>query len=198
MSKKNTQRISKRHALTDKELSFVRIFSAFGETNAAEAYRRSHLGQDDDGNWFELRQNGELREDKPVNPANASKKAAALLVQPHISGYLEELKQAAGDSARQQLADAVLFTDDSTALKAAEKVLADEDKLGFRDAVEQWAEIMVAIGTEVVVPVPGGGEVVFPLGQLFPQFAASRPPAEAIEKTIRTLQAYGAASDEQS
>jgi hypothetical protein len=190
VSKNAPQRISRRHALNDKELAFVRIYSAFGGQNAAEAYRRSHLAEDEDGNWYEHDKRGEPRLDRPVDAKAASKRAAALLAQDHISGYLEEMKLGAGDHARQQLADAVLFTDDTTALKAAEKVLADEDKLGFRDAVQKWAEVMVAIGTEVVVPLPDGREAVVPLGSLFPQYATAMPPVDVIEKTIRTLQAF--------
>jgi hypothetical protein len=184
------QRISARHALSTDELMFVRIYSAFGEQNAAEAYRRAFLLEDDDGGWFEKTKKGVIREDKPVDPKSASTRAARLLSQDHIKGYIAELKQGAGDAARQQLADAVLFTNDATALKAAEKVLADEDKLGFRDAVERWAEIMCAIGTEVVVPVPGGGEVSFPLRDMFPTYAEALPPQDVIEKTIKTLEVF--------
>jgi RNase P subunit RPR2 len=52
------------------------------------------------------------------------------------------------------MADQVLFGDDQASLRAAQYVLADEDKLGFRDAVERYAEIMTEIGAEVVVPLP--------------------------------------------
>jgi hypothetical protein len=195
MAAKRAQRISKRHALSNDELLFVRIYSAFGEQDAAEAYRRAFLTQNDDGDWFEQTKKGEIRLDKPVDAKKAHTRAAALLAKPHILAYIEELKAGAGDAARQVMADAVLFTDDATALKAAEKVLADEDKLGFRDAAEKWAEIMCAIGTEVVVPVPGGGEIVFPLGELFPSYREAKPPRDVIEKTIRSLEQYRDARD---
>ncbi len=191
--------ISSRHALTEQELAFVRIYSAFGHTNATEAYRRAYLGQDDDGNWFDLSRTGDLRTDKPVTAKAAQNRAAALIRQDHIAAYIAELKGQAGDHARQTLTDAVLFTKDQTALKAAEKVLQEEDKLGFRDAVEQWGEILAAIGTEVVVALPDGREAVVPFGRLFPTFEGATPPPDVITKTIKTLEAMrDAASDREA
>lgn len=194
-ARKRTTRISHRHALDSDELMFVRIFVAFGKQNAAEAYRRAYLAKNEEGNWFLRDKKGDPRLDKPVDANTASKKATALLKQDHIAGYIAELDQGAGDAARQTLTDAVLFTDDQLSLKAAEKVLADEDKLGFRDAVELWAEVMCALGTEVVLAVDGA-EVVVPLKAMFPQYADAIPPLDVLDKTIRTLEAYRAARAE--
>jgi hypothetical protein len=74
--------------------------------------------------------------------------------------------------------------------QAANAILEQEDKLGARDAYEHWAQIMCAIGTEVVLEVPGKGEVVVPLKALFPQFAEALPPDEVVRKTIKTLEEF--------
>jgi len=183
------RRISNRHALLDNELVFVRIYVAFGQENAPEAYRRAYLAYDNDSEqWYPKAANGNPELTKPpIDPRACYRKAKTLLDQAHVQAYIAELQESAGDLARQQLADTMLFTDDSLSMKAAERVLDDEDKLGFRDAVEQWAEIMCAVGAEVVVPVPGGGETVFALRELFPSYKDAAPPIAVIQKTIESL-----------
>jgi hypothetical protein len=194
MAKPLKRRISNRHALLDSELAFVRIYTAFGETNAPEAYRRAYLAEGEDEQWYPRTRTGEADMEKaPVDNRTCYRKAQALLATDHINSYIAELKDSTGDLARQQLADTMLFTDDKLSLAAAERVLEDEDKLGFRDAVEQWAEIMCAIGAEVVVPAPGGGEVIVALRELFPHYSESMPPADVIQRTILSLQDYHAA-----
>lgn len=188
MARKKTGGISKRHALDDRELKFVRTYSAFGEKNAAEAYRRAFLVELG-GKWYEPDAKGAADPSREVDAREANKRSQALKKLDHIQGWVEELRGAPGDHARQVLADAVLFTSDATAIKAAEKVLADEDKLSFREDVEYWAEVMCAIGTEVVLEV-NGAEVTVPLKALLPQFADATPPDDVIDKTIRTLEMY--------
>lgn len=180
--------ISKRHALDERELKFVKTYSAFGEKNAGEAYRRAYLVKINDV-WYDTDPKGAADLTRPVNPRTANKRAEALKKLAHIAGWIEELRAPPGEHARQILTDTALFGDDGIALKAAEQVLKDEDKLSFRDDVEWWAEIMCAIGTEVVVQI-GGAEVTVPLKSLFPQFAEATPPAAVIDKTIRTLEMY--------
>jgi len=50
--------------------------------------------------------------------------------------------------------------------------------------------VMCAIGTEVVVDVPGGGQVIMPMKALFPQYAEALPPDDVVKKTIKTLQQF--------
>jgi hypothetical protein len=170
------RKISAKHALTKEELDFCKKYLA--GLPAATAYRRAFFPKLDDGD-------PELPDSK-----KRSQRAHDLLKQDYIKRYLTEVGEAAaGDNARTLLAERALFDDDRM---AAEKILEQEDKLGMQDAFERWAEVMCAIGTEVVVPVPGGGEVVFPLREMFPRFAEALPPVDAIEKTIRTLEDYRA------
>lgn len=181
--------VSVRHALTTAEFDFCRVFCAFGETNAAEAYRRSHCVQQG-ASYYEKDDDG-----KPVgsalSPKQASKQASLLLGREHIKAFLEELRNPTGDHARETLADQVLFSEDEgQRLKAAQRILDDEDKLGFRDASDAWAERMSAIGVEVVVPAPGGGEVSFPLREMFPRYSAALPPPDVLVKTMKSLDQY--------
>lgn len=188
MAKKQAS-ISVRHALTDEEIRFVRVYTAFNYTNVSEAYRRSHLVSNPDGDWFMRDAKGEPRLDKPMDARACHKCGTALLRLEHIQSYLAELRGSPGEQARTTLTDAALFGDDSLALKAAEKVLQEEDKLGFRDSVEWWAEVMCSIGAEVVLKV-GDAEVVVPMKAMFPRFHDSLPPLDVIEKTLRTLEVY--------
>jgi hypothetical protein len=192
MPKQLKRRISNRHALIGNELMFVRIYVAFGEDNAPEAYRRAYLSyNDDDELWYPRKANGDGDFTKtPLDPKQCYRKAKALLDADHIQSYIAELRESAGDLARQQLSDTMLFTDEKLSMQAAERVLDDEDKLGFRDAVEQWAEIMCAVGAEVVVLLPDGTESVTPLRNLIPAFKDSAPPRDVIERSILSLQDY--------
>lgn len=182
-------RVSVRYALTDREFTFCRVYAAFGEKNAAEAYRRSHCVQQGE-DYFEKDDSGKPCGPK-LNPKAVSKQASLLLGRDHIVAFIEELRNPTGDHARDALSDQVLFADDDgQRLKAAQRVLDDEDKLGFRDAADAWAERMCAIGAEVVVPIPGGGEVAFHAREMFPRFAEALPPRDVIVKTMKSLDAY--------
>lgn len=176
--------ISARHALTDQEMEFCKIYAGFGYTSHTDAYRRS---------FFPPRKNNDgylqAHPDLP-SPKEANRLAKLLLDKPHIQAFLEELKAPAGDRARDVLTEQAHFGSDQIARQAAVKILEDEDRLGFRDAVEQWTTLMCAIGTEVVVPLPGGGEVAFPLREMFPRFEDPLPPADALLKTEKALAAY--------
>jgi hypothetical protein len=181
--------ISARHALTEAEFRFVQVYAAFGERDAAEAYRRAFCVKVGEC-YYEKDGKGEPIEGKLVEPKEASKRAKALLDKPYIADTLAGLKIPAGDQARETLGEQVLFGTDQTRLKAAERILAEEDKLGFRDAADQWAEHMCRIGTEVVVPLPGGAEVVVPLASMFPQFSEALPTPDALAKTMQSLDQY--------
>lgn len=181
--------ISARHALTDQEFSFVRIYAGFGEKNAAEAYRRAFCILGPDGEYYLRTEKGEAA-GEPLNARAVGKRATALLNQDYIQSVLTELKRAPGEAARAVLAEQTLFSADGQALRAAQRVLADEDKLGFRDAVDQWAMVVCAIGTEVVVPLPGGGEVAFPLREMFPRYRDALPPVDVLLKTEKALRGY--------
>lgn len=172
-------RINPKHALTLEELQFCKVYLAFGEKNAAEAYRRAfHANEERDG--------------PPPPPKECSKRAARLLAQDYITAYIEEIQKTVSDHARQALADQVMFGDDTVARRAAERIFEMEDKLGFRDAAEKWAEVMCAIGAEVVYPLDGGHEIAFPLKAMFPQYSEALPPESVLTKTIKSLQAYRA------
>jgi hypothetical protein len=182
-------RISVRHALTEREFDFCRIYAAFGEKNAAEAYRRSHCVQQGE-DYFEKDADGKPA-GKALDAKAVSKQASLLLGRDHIKLFMEELRNPTGDHAREALSDQVLFAgDENQRLKAAQRVLDDEDKLGFRDAADAWAERMCAIGAEVVVPVPGGGETVFHAKEMFPRYAEALPPADVLVKTMKSLDQY--------
>lgn len=168
-------RINPKHALTIEELNFCKVYLAFGEKNAAEAYRRSFFA-------------GRVKEAPP--PKECSKQATRLLSQDYIAAYIAEIQKTVSDHARQTLSDQVMFGDDGVARRAAEMILADEDKLGFRDAAEKWAQIMCAIGAEVVYPLDAGHEIAFPLKAMFPQYTSALPPKDVLTKTINSLEGY--------
>jgi hypothetical protein len=144
--------VSTKHALNEPELRFCRAYLALGKKNASEAYRRSHLLYYR-GAYYDTDDKGE-RSGDPVKAKDVGRRAGLLLRQDHIQRYLAELEAPTSDHARSAMADQVLFGDEQSSLRAAQHVLADEDKLGFRDAVERYAEIMCEIGAEVVVPLP--------------------------------------------
>ena len=179
------QTVSARHALNDQEFDFCKKYLA--RLPAATAYRRAFLREDGFGKTFaalDSRLNGVGPE---IDSKEVSRRASALLKQDYIQAYLTEITNPAGDQARGALLEHAVFEGDR---QAAIAVLADEDKLGARDAYEHWATIMCAIGTEVVVDLPGGGEIAVPLKGLFPQFADALPPPDVVRKTISTLEAF--------
>ena len=149
--------VSAKHALTENEVDFCRRFSSFGFKNAPDAYRRSFLvfNEDEDDYeklWCEKRFDG--RPGKHVTGKETRSRAALLLRLDYIQNYLEEIKKPAGEHARSVLADQVRFGEDSEARRAAEGILAQEEKYGINDAVIIWANLLRDIGAEVVVPVP--------------------------------------------
>lgn len=192
------------HALTEQEAIFCKVYVAFGSKNQAEAYRRGFLvrtRQDRKGKqrWIYVERpdrasysHDDLKDLKEINSKEVSRRAQLLLEQEHIQQGIKEIKGDAGDTARQVLEEQAKFGDGRDARAAAEKILDLEDKMGFRDASERWAEIMCAIGTEVVVPLPGGGEVSFPLREMFPRYEEALPPAEVLQKTEKCLHDYRA------
>ena len=181
------RKLSARHALDEDELKFCTVYAAFGEKNSPEAYRRSHPQECFQWNS----ETGKWDKTKPLLNAKAiQQRAARLLEQDYIAEFLKELKAAPGDSAREVFTEATLLGNDSGRLKAAEKVLDLESDLGFQDAVDRFFHIACAIGDEVVVPLPEGGEVAFPLREMFPRYDDPLPPAEALYKTIQSLDQY--------
>jgi hypothetical protein len=129
------------------------MYLAFGSKNATEAYARSFLVIDG-GQAFRPDERGK-RSGVPVSRRNIGKEASSLLKKDHIKRYIGELESPTSEAARDTLADHVRFGEPQEALRAANRILDDEDKLGFRDAAEKWAEIMCEVGAEVVVPLPG-------------------------------------------
>lgn len=134
------------------------MFLAFGKRDAAEAYRRSFLRKNARGEWVDSPRGSGLPMDQVntaevLSPKDCSKRASALLRQQHIQDTLAELERSPSELARKTLADQLLFGTEREKTKAVERVMAEEDKLGFRDAAEKWAEIMCDIGAEVVVPL---------------------------------------------
>jgi hypothetical protein len=203
------------------------MYLALGGKNAAEAYRRSYLLQEEAG-YFRRGPKGE-RVGAPLTTKQVSKEANALLKRDHIQDYIKELSVSTSDAARETLADQVRFGDSQESLRAANRILDDEDKLGFRDAAEMWADIMCEVGTEVVVPIPGHVEAdvycphcfeqhhvklpieaTVPMESMFPQYAEKRAKAEVaapeagqevVRKSRRTSEArdarFGAKGGEQ-
>ena len=151
-------RISAKHALTPEEIEFCKVFIGFGSKNHTEAYRRAFLKRRPDSTYAERWEAGtdpDLILALPeVSPKDVTRRAKAVLKQDHIERYLEEILRPPGDEARSVLADQARFGSEGASRKAAEEILKQEDKLGFREAVDRWAEIMVEIGAEVEVPLP--------------------------------------------
>lgn len=112
-----------------------------------------------------------------------STEASQKLRSPLIQAYVLELRGMDAETAKRVLLEDAILNDNA---KSAEKVIEQEDRLKFRDAVEAWAELLCAVGTEVVVPL-GENEVSFPLSEMFPKFRGATPPPDAIRKTMRSL-----------
>ena len=113
--------------------------------------------------------------------------AGHMFRRPQVQEYYLELQKMDAETAKQVLLEDAVMNDN---WRAAEKVIAQEDKLAFRDATEMWAQILCSVGTEVVVPLPGGKETSFPLADMFPKFEGAAPPADALRKTIRSIDEY--------
>lgn len=193
-------RIPAKNACTPQEIAFCRIYLAFGEKNAAEAYRRAFLVQDSD-RWYLPRADGTPDADKELTPRQVSKLVKTLLGQDWIQEYIKEIARPASTHARDVLAEQAMFGDPAEARRAAEKIIDQEDKLGFRDAAERWAEVMCEAGAEIVVPLPVecNNEIIVicsncgekevrrcgkqletsaPLSRMFPQYGAPTPAEE--------------------
>ena len=151
-------KISAKHALTPKEIEFCKVYVAFGNTNHTEAYRRAFCIARLDGTFAEPpvpHMDDEAIKGLPaLTPKEISRRAGQLLKQAHIQMYVEEISRPAGDHARGVLADTARFGKAGESLRAADQILSQEDKHGFREAVERWAEILCEIGSEIEVPLP--------------------------------------------
>jgi len=183
--------ISSRHALDESEFSFCK--KVLAKLPAASAYRRVYYFEAPDGLTYESKDayfkgmvDG-VTVAKPVTSKEVSRRATALLSQDHIQSYIAELQNPAVDLARGTLLEQAVLEGNR---QAAETILADDDKLGRMDAYEHWLMVMCAVNTEVVVPLPGGGEVAFPLKQMFPKYEDAMPPRDVVVKTIKSLEAY--------
>lgn len=179
-------KISAKYALSHNEIEFCKIFVAFGLTNHTEAYRRSFLTFRADSTYCEAPVPGlsddELKKLESLLPKEINRRAKQLLKQDYIQAYLTEIARPAGEHARSVLADQARFAaNPGDARRAAEQILASEDKLGFRDAVEHWAEIMCEIGAEIEVPLPAecphcgkGLYAAAPMSEMFPKLKGDR------------------------
>jgi hypothetical protein len=181
------RKISARHALEPEEKRFCTVYAAFGEKDAAEAYRRAWP----DEVWEFNSDRGRYDKTKSkLTAKEVSARASRLLALDYIQDFLKELRGAAGDHAREAIQEATVLGDERQRLVAAEKVLNLENELGFQDDTERFWEISAAIGDEVVVPVPGGGEVIVPIREMFPRFDAVLPPADVLGQTIQSLDQF--------
>jgi len=168
------RKISAKYALSPQELDFCK--KVLAKLPPATAYRRAFYAKVKDGD-------PDLPDSKAISAYSQT-----LLRQDYIKAYLAEVKgSTVGDHARSLLAERTILDGERV---AAELILEQEEKHGLQDAYERWGEVLSAIGTEVVVPIPGGGEVSFPLREMFPRYAEAMPPADVIEKTIKTLDQY--------
>lgn len=182
--------ISAKHGLVKEELKFCQVYDSFGRTNPAEAYRRSFLVRKG-GEYWEPDRDGKIdMTGDPVPAKLCARRAQALLKQPHISSYLDELNSPAGDRARAELHEQVLFGDPQQAARASTRLLDDEDKLGFRDAVELHTMVQCAIGTEVHAPLPDGGKAIFDMREMYPTYSDALPPPDVLVKTMKSLDQY--------
>lgn len=151
-------RIAIRNVIDPDELRFCQIYLAFGEKDRTEAYRRAFRRKNHRGEWIDVPRNAELtpeelRSAPLLNSQTANERSKALLKIKHIQDTLEELKGSPADHARQTLVDNILFGTSTEKKDAIKQIFADEDKLGFKDASEKWAEIMCDAGAEVVIPL---------------------------------------------
>lgn len=157
--------ISARHLLSEPEIRFCIAFVASGGTKAPSV--RSAFPE---VAW---------------NDKRAYARAATLLNKPSVLSYIQELREAPTDSARRRLTEQVKLGADAQAGKAAERVLADEDKLGVRDAAFVWAEVLCEAGAEVAIALPDacpscGARITVstPLARMFPKTASAQGSAE--------------------
>ena len=183
--------VSAKYALAASERKF--ILAHLGGLNATEAYRRAFKEDLADKATAKSKKAAGASWDAGVTPVTPipnkeiSRLAKNLLEQDHIQGFVKELEGEGGDHARRLLIEQAALKGD---VRAGLAILDQEDKLGFRDAQELWAEVMCSIGCEVVVPLPGGGEVAFVLKEMFPKFAEALPPNDVLVKTMQSLDQY--------
>ena len=158
MAKRPTGKISTEHALTSKEVEFCKVYVAFGYKNHTDAYRRAFCIVRQDSTFVEPpaphMSDQEIRSLPTMLPKEMNRKASTLLKQDHILAYIDEIAKSAGDHARRVIADTARFGKPSERMRAADAILAAEDKLGQRDAVERWVEILCEVGADIEVPLP--------------------------------------------
>lgn len=157
--------ISSRHLLTEQEVAFCINYVASGGVKAS-SYRKAFIN-----------------DERTQTKAQIQQRTASLLARSDIQSYISELRESPSESARRRLAETVKLGDSAQAGKAAERVLADEDKLGVRDAALRFQEIMCESGAEIEVPVAGAtcvhGHPVslkVPMSDLFPHAAPKGQP----------------------
>ena len=183
--------LNPRHALSQREIMFCRIYVAQGNAKGGDAYALSFYPEAyKEGEWH-------VHPKLPTKD-RLTKLSSGLLGRRPVAEYVDFLSNTdAGSAARDVLHESALVGDGADAQRAAARILDMEDKLGARDATERYAEMMCAIGAEVVVPIPGGGEAVMPFKEMFPQYSEALPPADVLDKTIRALEGYKAKLEEQ-
>ena len=188
--------INPKYALSAGEIDFCKKYAALGYKKSAEAYRRAFMKKNAEGGYVDPPQekmtNEELNNLEPLTARQIDKKSQTLLLQDRIIGYLDSLSNKAGDVAYRVFHEQALFGEDSEAMRAADHLLKLEDQHALRDDFEKWAEVMCSIGTEVVVPLEGGTEVVFPLRAMFPDYQDALPDEDTITRTIKALEDYKA------
>lgn len=175
--KANVEPGSVAEMLSEHEQAFCRFYIAMDEQQFAECYRQAFADDPEE-------------EGKSQNPKDIWKRAERLLTNPFIKRYLDELRRNETDAARHTIRQQLRFGTPTAQLKAAEKILADEEKIGTRDAAFAWAETMCNAGAELVIPFPEKAsghvacpecghafvaevpiELTAPLSEMFPQFA---------------------------
>lgn len=150
--------------LTEEERKLCHFYVALDGQQPSEIWRRAH-------------------NDDTISAKECARLLNGALKRPMIAAYIAELRQPDNDAARAAMAQEVK-TGGRGALRAAEKILEDEDKLGFRDAVVEWARIMCEVGAEIEVPLPttcqscgAAQRITVPMADLFPRISDAQAPA---------------------
>lgn len=128
-------------ALTKEEREFCDLLAAMDFVQWNECFRRA---------WPAIAKGRDSRD--------LNKLAKAAMRRPLIARYLGELRRAKsmsdGEAAREALSETVREGAPTTRIRASEKILKNEDELGFRDAAREYARILCEVGAVVDVPLP--------------------------------------------
>ena len=185
--------------LQHREVEFCRLVARLGDEKAHEHFERTMMVLNSRGEWVwheridphEIPEGA--RQDwidaQPAAPNGTAKlRSKKMLERPEIRDAIEALRGNIADLARERLVDTMLTGTDATALRAAGRILQDEEKIREKDEFERWCEIACQVGMKMEFDHrPGEPREIHDLRDAIYTDFEGFPSIDVLKKTRDTL-----------